>query len=111
MSGLASLNTSAAGKNVGQSGRQEGSVMAEQHTEQTIRVRQVTDAQVSWSEHDRGEPGAFTIQLILDNGAEEYILRPTAEDARVQVELFKQANIVYFDLDRKVLIFGNLHFN
>ena len=110
MSGLASLNTSAAGKNVGQSGREEGSVMAEQHTEQTIRVRQVTDAQVSWSEHDRGEPGAFTIQLILDNGAEEYILRPTAEDARVQVELFKQANIVYFDLDRKVLIFGNLHF-
>jgi hypothetical protein len=111
VSGLASLNTSAAGKNVGQSGREEGSVMAEQHTEQTIRVRQVTDAQVSWSEHDRGEPGAFTIQLILDNGAEEYILRPTAEDARVQVELFKQANIVYFDLDRKVLIFGNLHFN
>ena len=85
--------------------------MAEQHTEQLIRVRQVTDAQVSWSEHDRGEPGAFTIQLILDNGAQEYILRPTAEDTRVQVELFKQGNTVYFDLDRKVLIFGNLHFN
>ena len=77
--------------------------MAEQHTEQLIRVRQVTDAQVSWSEHERGEPGAFTIQLILDNGAQEYILRPTAEDARVQVELFKQGNTVYFDLDRKVL--------
>ena len=85
--------------------------MAEQHTEQTIRVRQVTDAQVSWSELNRGEPGAFTIQLILDNGAQEYILRPTAEDTRVQVELFKQGNTVYFDLDRKVLIFGNLHFN
>ena len=85
--------------------------MAEKHTEQSIRVRQVTDAQVSWSEHDRGEPGAFTIQLILDNGAEEYILRPTAEDTRVQVELFKQAKTVFFDLDRKVLIFGNLHFS
>jgi hypothetical protein len=82
--------------------------MAEQHTEQTIRVREVTDAQVSWSEHNRGEPGAFTIQLILDNGAEEYILRPTAEDARVQIELFKQAGSVFFDLDRKVLIFGKL---
>jgi hypothetical protein len=82
--------------------------MAEQHTEETIRVRQVTDAQVSWSEHDRGEPGAFTIQLILDNGAEEYVLRPTAEDARVQVELLERAKMVYFDLDRKVLIFGNL---
>ena len=82
--------------------------MAEQHTEQTIRVRQVTDVQVSWSEHNRGEPGAFTMQLILDNGAEEYILRPTAEDARVQIDLFKQAKTVYFDLDRKVLIFGTL---
>ena len=82
--------------------------MAEQHTEQSIRVRQVTDAQVSWSEHARGEPGAFTIQLILDNGAEEYILRPTAEDARVQVELFKKAGTVFFNIDRKVLIFGNL---
>jgi hypothetical protein len=82
--------------------------MAEQHTEETIRVRQVTDAQVSWSEHARGEPGAFTIQLILDNGAEEYVLRPTAEDARVQVELLERAKTVYFDLDRKVLIFGNL---
>jgi hypothetical protein len=82
--------------------------MAERHTEETIRVRQVTDAQVSWSEHARGEPGAFTIQLILDNGAEEYVLRPTAEDARVQVELLERAKTVYFDLDRKVLIFGNL---
>ena len=52
--------------------------MAEQRTEQTIRVRQVTDAQVSWSEHNRGEPGAFTIQLILDNGAEEYIRRSSS---------------------------------
>jgi hypothetical protein len=82
--------------------------VAEQRTEQTIRVRQVTDAQVSWSEHDRGKPGAFTIQLILDNGAEEYVLRPTAEDARVQIELFEHAETVYFDLDRKVLIFGKL---
>jgi hypothetical protein len=82
--------------------------VAEQRTEQTIRVRQVTDAQVSWSEHDRGKPGAFTIQLILDNGAEEYVLRPTAEDARVQVELFEHTETVYFDLDRKVLIFGKL---
>ena len=43
-----------------------------------------------------------SIQLILDNGAQEYILRPTAEDARIQVELFKQGNTVYFDLDRSL---------
>ena len=82
--------------------------MAEQHTEETIRVRQITDVQVSWTEQGRGEHGAFTVQLILDNGAQEYVLQPTAEDARVQIELLKQARAAYFDLDRKVLIFGNI---
>ena len=78
--------------------------MAEQNTEQAIRVRQVTDVQVSWTEHERGTPGSFTVQLILDNGAEEYVLQPSAEDTKVQLELFKRARVVYFDLDRKVLI-------
>jgi hypothetical protein len=82
--------------------------VAEHDTEQSIRVRQVTDVQISWTEHGRGEHGPFTVQLILDNGAEEYVLQPTAEDARVQIELLKQAGTAYFDLDRKVLIFGNL---
>lgn len=82
--------------------------MAEQNTEQTIRVRQVTDVQISWTEHGRGDHGSFTVQLILDNGAEEYVLQPTAEDAKVQLELFESANAVYFDLDRKILIPNNL---
>ena len=82
--------------------------MAEQHTEESIRVRQVTDVQISWSERGRGEPGAFTVQLILDNGAEEYVLRPTADDADVLLELFTRGEGATFDLDRKVLIFGNV---
>ena len=82
--------------------------MAEHNIEQSIRVRQVTDVQVSWTEHGRGEHGAFTVQLILDNGAEEYVLQPTAEDTKVMVELFKRTNTVYFDLDRKVLVPNNI---
>jgi hypothetical protein len=82
--------------------------MAEQHTEETIRVREVTDVQVSWTEHERGEHGAFTVQLILDNGAEEYVLQPTAEDAKVMMKLFERSGSVYFDLDRKVLIPNNI---
>ena len=78
--------------------------MAERSTEQQIRVRQVTDVQVSWTEHGRGEHGAFTVQLILDNGAEEYVLQPTAEDTKVMLRLFERAASVYFDLDRQVLI-------
>jgi hypothetical protein len=82
--------------------------VAEQNTEQTIRVRQVTDVQISWTEHGRGDHGSFTVQLILDNGAEEYVLQPTAEDTKVQVELFKLTDKIYFDMSRQVLIFGNI---
>jgi hypothetical protein len=60
--------------------------------------------QASWTERERGAPGAFTFQLILDNGAEEYVLRPTADDAKVFMKLFKRSSAIYFDLDRKVLI-------
>ena len=78
--------------------------MAEQRTEDRIRVRQVTDVRFSWTEEGRGDQGSFTVQLVLDDGAEEYVLQPTAEDAKVQLELFESASAVYFDLDRKVLI-------
>ncbi len=78
--------------------------MSEQNTEQQIQVRQVTDVQASWTEHERGEPGSFTIQLILDDGAEEYILLPTADDAKIMLKLFRSTDAVYFDLGNKVLI-------
>jgi len=78
--------------------------VAEQRTEGNIRVRQVTDVQFSWTEEGRGDHGSFTVQLVLDDGADEYVLQPTAEDAKVQLELFQSASAVYFDLDRKVLI-------
>ena len=82
--------------------------MAEQHTEQTIRVRQVTDVHANWSEQERGTPGKFSFQLILDNGAEEYAIRPPADDADVLVELFKLTDNIYLDMSRQVLIFGNI---
>jgi hypothetical protein len=78
--------------------------VSEQNTEQQIQVRQVTDVQASWTEHERGEPGSFTIQLILDDGAEEYVLLPTADDAKVMMKLFQSTDAVYFDLGNKVLI-------
>ena len=52
---------------------------AEQQTEQQIKVRQVTDVHANWNEEERGAPGKFSFQLILDNGAEEYAIRPPAE--------------------------------
>lgn len=70
-----------------------------------IEVRRVTNVQASWTEgagEDR--PGAFTIQLILSNGADYYVLHPTAEDAKVQLQTLKESETVIFDKDRKVLI-------
>jgi len=79
----------------------------EQRTEHEIQIREVTDYQATWVERERGAPGAFTIQLILDHGVEEYVIVPTAEDAEVLMALFKGAERVTFDLERKVLMFGN----
>jgi hypothetical protein len=82
----------------------KGISVSEQNTEQQIKVRQVTDVQASWTEHERGEPGSFTLQLILDDGAEEYVLLPTAGDTKVMLKLFQSTSTVYFDLGNKVLI-------
>jgi hypothetical protein len=78
----------------------------EEHTEHLIQVRRVTDIHAAWTEQDRGAPGAFTLQLILDHGADEYILRPTAEDADVLLGLWKRSQSATFDLVRKVLMFS-----
>jgi hypothetical protein len=82
--------------------------VSEANTEQNIMVRQVTDIHANWSEQERGEPGKFSFQLILDNGAEEYAIRPEAEDADVLVELFGMTDKIYFDMSRQVLIFGSI---
>ena len=76
--------------------------------EQQIRVREVTHVQGSWTEQERGAPGAFTLQLILDHGADEYVLRPTAQDAQVLLTLLGRSKRAAFDLERKVLLFGHL---
>ena len=86
----------------------ESKPQAERNTEAAIKVRQVTDVHANWNEQGRGEPGKFSFQLILDNGAEEYAIRPPAEDADVLMELFSKTDVLYFDMERKVLIFSNI---
>jgi hypothetical protein len=80
----------------------------ERSVEQQITVRQVTNVHANWSEQERGEPGKFSFQLILDNGAEEYAIRPPAEDSDVLMDLFRRSDSIYFDMGRQVLIFGNI---
>ncbi len=80
----------------------------EQSLERRYKVRQVTNIQASWTERERGEEGTFTLQLILDNGVEEYILAVDSDDLEPMLTLFQKSGHVTFDLDRKVLMFANL---
>ena len=83
-------------------------MLSEQQLEQQMQTREVTQVQASWTEQERGEPGVFTLQLILDNGVAEYIVLPTASDAKVLLEKLKLSSHAMFDQARKVLIFNNL---
>ena len=91
-------------------GAQEEKLVAEQeqHTREAIKVRQVTDYQASWTERERGAPGAFTFQLILDDGAEEYVIRPEVGDAKVIRKLLDKSDALVFDMEHRVLIARNL---
>jgi hypothetical protein len=75
--------------------------MADQNVEQQIQVRRVTDVHANWNEEERGEPGKFSLQLILDDGAEEYAIRPPPDDTK---KMLSSAETVSFDLANKVLI-------
>jgi hypothetical protein len=75
-------------------------------TEQHIKVRKVTAWQPNWAENAPGEPGNYVFQLILDQGAEEYVLRLTEDDADNLFDWLSADSEVYFDMERKVLIFG-----
>ncbi len=73
-----------------------------------IEVRRVTQAHVAWTEQEAGQPGIFTVQLVMDDGADEYVLQPHVDDVDVLMELFDEAENIIFDKSRKVLIFNDL---
>ena len=73
-----------------------------------IQVRQVTDLHANWSEQGEGQDGKFSLQLILDNGAQERVIRPTADDADAMMELLERSSSLYFDLANGVFLFRDL---
>jgi hypothetical protein len=82
--------------------------VAEQNTEQTITVRQVTDVHSNWSNQGPLEEGKFSYQLILDDGAEEVLIMPTAEDGKLLRDLIHDAETLYWDTQNEVLVFGKI---
>jgi hypothetical protein len=82
--------------------------LSEQNTEQSIRVRQITDVHANWSHQGELEHGKFSYQLILDNGVEEALIMPTADDAKVLRDLIHDADALYWDQDKQLIIFGKI---
>ena len=68
-----------------------------------IVIRKVTDVHANWSEHETDTPGKFSFQLILDDGAEEHLLRPSTDAAKVILKLLTSGKDVYFDTERRAL--------
>lgn len=75
-------------------------------TDDSIRVRHLSHYQFSWVAQAPGEPGAFTLQLVLDEGAWEEVLTIDAEDAEVLRGLLAKSRDATYDVGRRVLMFG-----
>jgi hypothetical protein len=80
----------------------------EERTEEAIKVRQVTEIHGNYNEFERGQPGEFSLQLILDDGADEYVLRPPADDVRTLMMMLEDAESLYFNTEEGVLILRDL---
>jgi hypothetical protein len=76
-------------------------------TDDSIQVRQVTHHQFSWVAQEPGKPGVWTLQLVMDHGAWEEVLTPSAEDAEVLQHMVRTAEHVQYDVGRRVLMFGS----
>jgi hypothetical protein len=75
-------------------------------TDNSIKVRQLSHYQFSWVAGEPGQPGTYTLQLVLDQGAWEEVLTVEADDADNLQDLLLASKDVHYDVERRVLMFG-----
>jgi hypothetical protein len=75
-------------------------------TDDSIKVRQLSHYQFSWVAGEPGKPGTYTLQLVLDQGAWEEVLTLDADDADNLQDLLVNTDVVQYDIERRVLMFG-----
>ena len=75
-------------------------------TDDSLKVRQLSHYQFSWVAGEPAEPGTFTLQLVLDQGAWEEVLTVDADDADVLQDLLSSTSVVNYDITRRTLMFG-----
>ncbi len=75
-------------------------------TDDSIRVRQLSHYQFSWVAGEAGQPGTWTLQLVLDQGAWEEVLTLDPDDADNLQDMLSEAETVFYDVGRRTLMFG-----
>ncbi len=75
-------------------------------TDDSVQVRQLSHYQFSWVAGEAGEPGTWTLQLVLDQGAWEEVLTIDADDADNLQDLLTNTGVVHYDISRRTLLFG-----
>ncbi len=75
-------------------------------TDDSIAIRQLSHYQFSWVAGEPGQAGTWTLQLVLDQGAWEEVLTVSGEDADNLQDLLSTASTVYYDVNRRTLVFG-----
>ncbi len=75
-------------------------------TDDSIQVRQVSHYQFTWVAGEPAQPGAWTLQLVLDQGAWEEVVTIDADDADNLQDLLSSSSPVYYDVGRRTLMFG-----
>jgi hypothetical protein len=75
-------------------------------TDDSIQVRQLSHYQFSWVAGEPGQPGTYTLQLVLDQGAWEEVLTLDPDDADNLQDLLVEQGVVHYDVRRRVLMFG-----
>ena len=75
-------------------------------TDDSIKVRQLSQYQFSWVAGEANQPGTWTLQLVLDEGAWEEVLTLSSEDADALQDVLQNTKRVFYDIDRRVLMFG-----
>jgi hypothetical protein len=73
----------------------------------SIRARQLSHHQFSWTAGESAEPGLWTLQLLLDEGAWEEVLTVHPDDAHVMLDMLRNQKTVYYDTNRRVSMFGS----
>lgn len=75
-------------------------------TDDSIQVRQLSHYQFTWVAGEAAQPGTWTLQLVLDQGAWEEVLTLDPDDADNLQDMLSTAGVVHYDVARRTLMFG-----